>query len=301
MTQAAQQGENRTGIAVAGPLAEEMVAATREFPPSSPGSAEAIGEVRIEYVENGASLGETPPPAGLLNKAKAAVTAVTGGQPTLLLDKLGERLAFEHAGARLYEALITKHRAYGSFSGGPGAGDLMHILDEEYEHATMLEQVIAQLGGDPTTVTPSANLAANISSGLPQVLTDPRTNLLQCLEAILVAELSDNECWTALAELAEQANHGELTEQCEKALEHEQEHLDNVRRWVAAGQGRSGGDGAGAEAAMAGDTSGTAGAAVEVASEEFTFTERSPVDAEGFVMSEEEAREEGSKPKPKRR
>ena len=42
-----------------------------------------------------------------------------GGQPTLLMDKLGERLAFEHAGARLYEALLSKHRAYGSFDGRP--------------------------------------------------------------------------------------------------------------------------------------------------------------------------------------
>jgi hypothetical protein len=162
------------------------------------------------------------------------------------MDKLGERLVFEHAGARLYEALLSKHRAYGSFEGGPSGEDLLHILTEEYDHADRLERAIKDLGGDPTALTPAANLTVNISAGLPQVLGDPRTNLLQSLEAIVVAELADNECWTALAELARQAGHDDLVHQCTEAIEHERDHLRKVRRWIAAGQGRSP-DGGGAE------------------------------------------------------
>jgi hypothetical protein len=263
------RGENRTSFLATGSLGEEMVKATREFLPSSPGTADAIAGVRIDRARAGEPTGEMAPPA------------------TLLLDKLGERLSFEHAGARLYEALISKHEAYGSFAGGPRAQDLLHILQEEYEHADLLQQAIKGLGGDPTVLTPAANLAASISIGLPQVLADPRTNLLQCLEAIVVAELSDNECWSALSMLARQGGRDELADQCRQAIQHEREHLQNVRRWIAAGQGR--------------DPSVEAGAPLpEDEEDEFTFTADSPVDREGFAVSAEEAAEDRAKRPPGR-
>jgi Rubrerythrin len=281
MRQSAQQGRNRTGILTADDRAAQMVEATREFPPSSAGDAQAIAEVRIAYAQAGEGLGETPPPSSLMGKAKATVASATGGQPTLLMDKLGERLAFEHAGARLYEALLSKHRAYGSFDGGPSAEDLLHILTEEYEHAELLTDAIKELGGDPTALTPAANLAVTISAGLPQVLSDPRTNLLQSLEAIMVAELADNECWTALAQLAQQDGHDNLANRCREATGHERDHLRKVRTWIATAQGRTGADPDGAE--MPEVTEG----------EEFTFAADSPVDREGYAVSEEERAEGG--------
>jgi len=262
MRKSTRQGSNRTGTMAAPERAEQMVAATREFPPSSPGDALAIAEVRIAYAQEGEGIGEAP---------------------TLLMDKLGERLAFEHAGTRLYEALLSKHRAYGSFEGGPNGEDLLHILTEEYEHADLLSRAIKNLGGDPTVLTPAANLAINTSAGLPQVLSDPRTNLLQSLEAIVVAELADNECWTALAQLANQAGQHELAEQCGVAIEHERDHLRKVRMWIAAGQGRMAADDDGAEMPGA---------------EEYTFSEDSPVDREGYVVSDEERAESGETPGP---
>ncbi len=239
MTQTPQQGDNRTGAMKVEERTREMIAATREFPPSSDGSAHAMAQVRVAYAHEGEGVGETSPPLSVLDKAKSMVTAMTGGQPTLLMDKLGERLAFERAGSRLYEALVSKHEAYGTFSGGPDAQDLLHILQEEYEHADMLERAIKELGGDPTEVTPSANLVATLSLGLPQVLSDPRTNLMQCLEAVLVAELADNECWTTLEALARQAGHDDLAAGCARAIAHERDHLRDVRRWLGAGQGVS--------------------------------------------------------------
>jgi Ferritin-like domain len=288
--QSAQQGHNRTGAVTAGARTEAMIQATREFGPSSPGDAQALAAVRVAYAHDGETFGEAPPPASMLDKARSAVSAMTGGQPTLLLDKLGERLAFEHAGARLYEALLSKHRAYGSFPDGPSADDLMHILEEEYEHADVLHEAIVGLGGDPTAVTPSANLAVNISAGLPQVLADPRTNLLQSLEAILVAELSDNECWTTLEGLARQAGHDDLAAEFLEAVENEREHLTKVRGWIAAGQRRPADGGGGADAPDA------SAAAASEAGSEFTFSDESPVDREGFVVSEEES---GETPKPR--
>jgi hypothetical protein len=72
------------------------------------------------------------------------------------------------------------------------------------------------------------------------VVVDPRTTLLQSLEAVLIAELSDNACWEALVELAQQAGEDDLEQQFAQAHTTEQEHLRKVQAWLAAGQGRSG-------------------------------------------------------------
>jgi rubrerythrin len=191
-------------------------------------------------------MGSVPPPTSVKGTVQTAVKAVMGEQPTLFMDKLGERLAFERSGTRLYEALVSKHEAFGSFAGGPSRNDLEHVRQEEYRHFTMLQSAIEQLRGDPTAVTPSANLHATAAHGINQVIVDPRTTLLQSLEAILIAELADNACWEALIELAQEADEDTLVEQFQEALRNEQDHLAKVQAWLAAGQGRArhgGGDG----------------------------------------------------------
>ena len=212
---------NRTGIAAAPDYAAQMITAVEEFPPTSKGSALAVAAVRVQYAQEGAD-------------GRPDLTQET----SLLLDKLGERIAFERTGTRLYEALLSKHDAYGSFEGGPSRDDITLILSEELQHFRLLVELVKALGGDPTELTPSANVQLTASHGVGQVLVDPRTTLLQSLEAILLAELTDNECWETLAGLARLAGQEELTEQCEAALLTEQEHLEKVRSWLAAGQGR---------------------------------------------------------------
>jgi len=237
MNQNTTLGTNRTGIAAAPERSQEMLAGMDEFPPNSQGSAQDIAQVRVAYAKEAEPLGSIPAPAGLGNKVRTAVKAVKGEKPALLLDKLGERLAFERSGTRLYEALISKHDAFGSFAGGPSKADLDQILQEEYEHFSMLQTIIEQLGGDPTAVTPSADLHATASKGITAVIVDPRTTLLQSLEAILIAELADNACWESLIALAQEAGEDALVTQFERAYTHEQEHLTKVRTWLAAGQG----------------------------------------------------------------
>jgi len=239
MTQQATLGTNLTGMAAVPERGEAMLAGMDEFPPSSVGSAHDIAMVRITYAKEAEPLGSVPTPAGMKNKAKTAMKAVMGEQPTLFMDKLGERLAFERAGTRLYEALVSKHDAFGSFSGGPSKADLEDILQEEHNHFAMLWSTIEQLGGDPTAVTPSADIQATMGHGVAKVIVDPRTTLLQSLEAILVAELADNACWETLIALAEQAGEANLVKQFERALATEQNHLAKVHTWLAAGQGRT--------------------------------------------------------------
>ncbi len=245
--------QNRSGSARAPENAEAMVAATQEFPPSSSGDERAIAEVRASYAREGEPIATMPPPVGVASMARTAVKAVTGAQPVLFLDKLGERLAFELAGRRLYEGLCAKHEAYGGFEGGPSVEDLWHVADEELRHATIVRRAIEKMGGDPTAVTPSANVHAVASLGLAKVVTDARTDLAQSLEAILVAELADNDCWAALVELARGAGDDDLAAEFENALETEREHLEKVRAWIAAAQGRTGERVAPAAAALIGD------------------------------------------------
>ena len=67
----------------------------------------------------------------------------------------------------------------------------------------MVEAAIRSIGADPTVQTPSADVDGVASMGLIQVLTDPRTSVAQCLEAILIAELADNDGWQMLILFAE--------------------------------------------------------------------------------------------------
>jgi hypothetical protein len=231
-------GRNRTGMSAAIDRAEEMVAATREFPPTSDGSARALADVRIEYARTAEPFGTMPPPPAAARLATSG-RAMTGDLAALL-DELGERAAFERTGTRLYEALISKHDAGMSFRGGPSRDDLVHVRDEEHEHFLMLGDAIRRLDGDPTVVTPSANLQATAGQGLCAVLADPRTTVLQCLEALLTAELVDNDCWPALIEVAAKNGETALAERLAEAQRHEVEHLERVRAWIAAGTGRSG-------------------------------------------------------------
>jgi hypothetical protein len=166
MNQHATLGTNCTGIATAPERSQEMLTGMEEFPPTSQGNAADVAQVRITYAQAAEPLGSVPPPVNLKGTVKTAVKAVMGEQPMLLMDKLGERLAFERTGTRLYEALVSKYDAYGSFTGGPSRDDLEHVLQEEYRHFTMLQSVIEQLGGDPTAVTPSANLHATAAHGV---------------------------------------------------------------------------------------------------------------------------------------
>jgi bacterioferritin (cytochrome b1) len=69
--------------------------------------------------------------------------------------------------------------------------------------------------------------------GIMQVLTDPRSSMAQCLQAMLTAELTDNDGWRLLIQLADYLGHDELKAEFESALANEEEHLINVRTWLS--------------------------------------------------------------------
>jgi bacterioferritin (cytochrome b1) len=210
---------NRTGTMIAPELARELVEGAVQFSPEPNLDTSEAAKIRAQYVAEGKPIGSLP-------------TAEDMGQ-AVLMDKLGARLAFERSGVRLYEALIQKRIAIRGAS-KPTVEDLQHIRDEELEHMHALEECILDLGGDPTVVTPAADISATLSSGALKVVIDPRTTISQCLEAILTAELVDNDCWGVLVKLMEIEGMDDELATFQEALVEEQEHLQKVRSWILA-------------------------------------------------------------------
>ena len=151
----------------------------------------------------------------------------------VFLDKLSERLAFERTGVGLYEALLNKCQTLGESAPGPTLEDIEHIGSEELEHFLLINNAILEIGGDPTEQSPSADVVGVASMGILQVLTDPRSSLAQCLQVMLTAELTDNDGWQLLIKLAENLGDDDMKAEFETALEHEEEHLVNVRSWLS--------------------------------------------------------------------
>lgn len=229
MSTAAQMTGNRTGMQVSPELAEEAIEGAANSTPSSEGSAEEIAEYRGDYIAEGYPIGSMP--AMPVTEEGEADEEEAG--MAVLLDKLSERLAFERMGTRLYEALLNKCEMLGEVEPGPTLEDIQHIGREELEHFLLVNETISELGGDPTVQSPSADLAAVSSLGIMQVLTDPRSSMTQCLQAILTAELTDNAGWELLIQLAENLGYTDMATEFQTALEHEQEHLVNVRTWLS--------------------------------------------------------------------
>ena len=234
-------GMNRSGLATAPVMAPSMLEVPSLTHPSHRGDEALIADERIAYSLQGEPAVTMPPPGSFKEIANATVKLLKGETAAVLVDKLGERLAFERSGVRLYEALISKFDAFGTFEGGPTREELQTILLQEQEHFKLLAETIRGLGSDFTAVTPSANVHDVLGEGLRAVMTDPRTNLQQGLEAALLAELSDNDCWANLIRLASQMGSDDLAAQFTACLDHEEEHLHLIRTWIAVALDRQAG------------------------------------------------------------
>ncbi|WP_437808827.1 ferritin-like domain-containing protein [Sorangium sp. So ce1078] len=226
-------GTNTTGIATSPIDSKELIEFAQAIPPSSPGSEADAAAVRSEYARESGTVGSVPPPVSLKGMVKAAGELIQGRPPALLIDKLGERLQFERSGTRLYEALIAKHDAEGSFEGGPTRADLEAIRDDELRHFALLKRAIERLGADPTAMTPSADMIGLASAGVLSVAVEPRINFGQSLQALLVAELTDNDSWRMLIDLATAYGQDDMVAEFRVAEQHEARHLELVRGWLS--------------------------------------------------------------------
>ena len=241
-------GPNRTGTTRAPADVQLMLEAVDQFSPPVPISTLQLDIERQTYIAEAESVGSIPP---ALDATADAVAKVDPELLSVFFDKLGERIAFERTGTRLYDALITKYlavtNAQNSLAGDNnvvedsglnaapvdvGLEKLRTIRAEELGHFRMLSECVRSLGGDPTAQTPCADVAGTASAGLLQVITDPRTTLAQSLNAALTAELTDNAGWELLSELAEKVGQDEMSEKFLRALQAEHKHLAVVRGWL---------------------------------------------------------------------
>jgi rubrerythrin len=222
MSKPTDWGTNRTGIAGAMTEAKETMQGAVEGMRDASTDVESLARLRLEYSEGSEPLGTVPKPSDGAN----------GNAPAIFLDLLGARLAFERSSVRLYELLLVKRNAARAHEGGPSREELEHIRDEELKHFGLVARALDQLGGDPTAVTPSAAVASVASSGILQVVSDPRTTLTEALTAVRMAELGDEEAWTSIAMMAERLGNDELAKHFRHALSQENQHVLKLRRWV---------------------------------------------------------------------
>ena len=225
---------NRTGIMLNPTLGAELLQGAKETMPSSEGDGDELRRERADYVEEALPLGSNPSVVDGTDASQVEEPSPDDSRMAVLLDKLGERLAFERQGTRLYEAFIQKVETLASADpDGPDVENLRHICAEELEHFKLLQEAIVNLGGDATVQSPSADVAGVLSHGALQIVSDPRTTVAQGLQALLTAELVDNDGWEMLQNLAEQLGYTDLAEECGSALEEEREHLESVRTWAS--------------------------------------------------------------------
>jgi hypothetical protein len=225
---------NRTGIGTSPIDSEDIVKTAVLGCPLAERDGKGVAAVRQEYENDAEPLGTVPIPSTLKGAFKTAVEMVRGRKVTALVDKLGERLAFERTGVRLYEALITKFDTTELWRGAPTRAELEQFHDEEQQHFDLLRVAMHEVGADFTAETPGADVAGLAAGGILQVITDPRTTLAQSLSALLTLELSDNDGWRLLADLAHHSGEDKMLPGFEQAQQEEACHVSHVRSWVSA-------------------------------------------------------------------
>jgi rubrerythrin len=231
MAKAAKLGTNMTGAQMSPKDTDKQRDAVTHYGADVPGNASDLMNARVSETREAHRIGSVPVPGSAKGMLKAGVDKLMGKNPEVLIDKLGERLAFERTGVRLYEAMIAKAMALDTGDGAPPdlVETLQRIRNEEEEHFHLLVDAVETLGADPTAMTPSADVAGVVAMGVMQILTDPRTNLSHGLNALLTVELADNAAWELLMEMADKAGHGSLAKPFEKALRQEEEHLATIK------------------------------------------------------------------------
>lgn len=225
-------GMNRTGVATSPIHSKELIEGATAGMPQAAIDTTGIARVRLEYAREAEPLGTMPPPASLKGAVKTVKEALKGERANPLIDMLGERLAYERTGVRVYDALITKLEAGPALPGGPSPDDLRTIRDQELAHMQMLKSAIERLGADPTVMTPAADTILVTSSGVVKVIADPRTTMPQALRATLGLELVDVDSWDLLVDMVGRVGETEMAAEFQRAADQEEEHVARVRSWL---------------------------------------------------------------------
>jgi len=157
---------------------------------------------------------------------------LTRHNPMKVIDLLTARLAFERAGVRLYDSIISKMQDFEEVDARRILETLQEHRNEEQEHGEWLEAQIRALGGDTDATTDMAELESRESKGIEEIILDGDNDAMHLFHALLTAELADNAGWDLLVELADEAGDRDAKRAFKKCLHEEEEHLVFVRRIV---------------------------------------------------------------------
>ena len=148
-----------------------------------------------------------------------------------VLDLLNERLAFERAGVKLYDAILARLKSSGDPKMKALFEGLQHNREEEKAHEEWLEEQIRALGGDDHAPSEHSILVTAESEGIEHVIMrDP--SIPHDLHALLTAELADNAGWDLLVQLASEFGDRDAKKEFKQRLHEEEEHLLMVRKAV---------------------------------------------------------------------
>lgn len=227
-------GANRTGTMMAPLGAGEMQAlADRQPAAGDPATGERrIADFHRQYIQEAERVGSVPIPTTVKGVVTGGLGKLMGRSPEVLIDKIGERLAFERSGARLYQAFADKVACGGEDAAHVPIGEVMRIREQELAHLRTLRAALESLGADATAQTPCADVTGVAASGILQVLSDPRTTIAQCLNALLIAELADEAGWMLLIDLAASTGQHDLVTDFRVCSAQEEEHVECVREWL---------------------------------------------------------------------
>jgi bacterioferritin (cytochrome b1) len=229
MKESVQFGMNKTPAQMKPKMTADMVDGYNEFPAVSEDISVNAFELRKGYINEADGFGSVPMPLTAKGLISSGVELVKGKSPPILVDKLGQRLAYERSGTRLYDALITKCKASDA---NIDLDILNRFRSDEAEHFAMVQECIVAIGGDPTAQTPCADASGVMAIGLVQLMTDPRSSVAQCVEAQLTAELTDVAAWDLLIELAEDAGLDEHVTRFKAAKLTEDLHMETMKAWL---------------------------------------------------------------------
>ncbi len=233
MEKSTSMGMNRTGADMSPVHSREMASGAKEMTPPGSRAGAGLAEPGRAYILEADPVGSVPMPGTIKGALKSAMDKFTGHNPEVLINKLGERLAFERSGVRLYDSLLRKCDALASVQdiAPVSIRDLEEMRDEEAEHFRLLRDAIESLGADPTAQTPDADVSGMAATGFRKVIADPRTSLSQCLEAMLGVEMMDNAAWELLIALCNEMNLDDMAKTFGHALRQEEVHMKRVLNW----------------------------------------------------------------------
>jgi rubrerythrin len=123
------------------------------------------------------------------------------------IDKLAQRWLVERAAVTMYDAAIPRLAANDILR--EIVPQLEHFRQQEELHATMLAQLLGELGyPDPhqPPATAQINLAASTMAAILDSIRAPTATARSILEAMLMAEHIDNIGWEILTDLAKEAD-----------------------------------------------------------------------------------------------